>query len=239
VLVAGLLVPFATKTPGVVLHDYHDWLAHLLGSSNERWPGFRDAWTVWLAARHLLFGDALILDAPMAQPLLYRALQVATGLAVLAWCVWQQRRGVERRQLVALTLAMGIAWLMLFGPAVEHATYGFLAPVLAWAAVERCDWRPARPVLGAALVLILVCGWGALLRSWPAASAVLLTALPLGTALFTVWLCGYAATLAAAEHGLRIATGTSDVMISASGKQTGYNSLRLVAPPASDKRRAS
>ena len=144
-LAAGLLLPFATKAPGVVLHHYHEWLAHLFGSSSERWPGFRDAWTVWLAARHLLFGDALVLDDPMTQPLMYRVLQISTGLAVLAWCLWQQRRGVERRRLVALTLAMGLAWLMLFGPAVEHATYGFLAPVLAWAVVQHATGdRPAR-----------------------------------------------------------------------------------------------
>ena len=128
------MLPFATKAPDVVLTDYRDWLVHLFGSSSERWPGFRDAWTVWLATRHLLFGDALVLDEPMGQPLLYRLLQVSTGLGVLAWCLWQQRRGIEARTLVALTLAMGLAWLMLFGPAVEHATYAFL---------RRC-WRGPR-----------------------------------------------------------------------------------------------
>ncbi len=194
-LVLGLLLPFVTKMPGSVLQDYREWVAHLFGSSSERWPGFRDAWTVWLSARHLLFGDALVLDDPMGQPLLYRLLQVSTGLSVLAWCWWQQRRGVEARTLVALTLAMGLAWLMLFGPAVEHATYVFLAPALAWAAVQRCDWRASRPLIFAALALVLVFGWGVLLRSWPPAEPYLLTALPLGTALFAVWLCGYATTL--------------------------------------------
>jgi MYXO-CTERM domain-containing protein len=204
-LVAGLLLPFATKAPGLVLHDYRDWLAHLFGSSNERWPGFRDAWSIWLSAQHLLFGDTLVLDAPMTHPVLYRLLQAFTGLGVLAWCLWQQRRGVEPRVLVALALTMGLAWLMLFGPAVEHATYAFLGPALAWAAVQRCTWRPGRPVILTALTLVLVFGWGALFRAWPAAQPVLLLSLPLGTTLFVVWLCGYAATLPIADCGMRIA----------------------------------
>jgi hypothetical protein len=202
-LAAGLLLPFLTKAPGVVLHHYRDWLAHLLGSSGERWPGFRDAWTVWLAARSVVFGEPPALTDPIAHPLTYRALQVASGLGVLAWCLWQRARGLGPRPLLALTLAMGLAWLMLFGPAVEHATYVFLAPALAWAAAQRCAWRPARPLALASLGLVLVFGWGALLRSFPAAQPFLLAALPLGTALFAVWLCGHAATLTNAEYGMR------------------------------------
>jgi hypothetical protein len=245
-LFAGLLLPFATKAPAVVLHHYHEWLAHLLGSSSERWPGFRDAWTVWMAVRHLLVSDALVLDAPLSHPCLYRVLQLSTGLGVLAWCLWQQRRGVERRVLVALTLAMGLAWLMLFGPAVEHATYAFLAPMLAWAAVRRCDWRPARPIILAALALVYVCGWGALGRAWPAAAPWLLMALPLGTTMFVVWLCGYAATLSHAECGMRNAESQTNVMDGASITQTGYNSgVRVVdsafriSHSAIDERRAA
>jgi hypothetical protein len=198
-IAAGMALPFVTKAPAVVVDHYREWFAHLLGSSGERWPGFRDAWTVWQAGRHVLFGDALVLDDPIAHPLLYRAVQGLTGLGVLAWCLWQRARGVEPRPLIALTLAMGLAWLMLFGPSIEHATYPFLAPVLAWAAVQRCNWRPARPLAVVSVVLVLVFGWGALLRSLPAAEPYLLAALPVGTTLFAAWLCGYAATLTTRE----------------------------------------
>ena len=226
-LAAGLLLPFLTKSPGVVLHHYRDWLAHLFGSSGERWPGFRDAWTVWLAVRTAVFGEPPALTDPIAQPLAYRTLQVASGLGVLAWCLWQRARGLGRRPLLALTLAMGLAWLMLFGPAVEHATYVFLAPALAWAAAQRCDWRPARPLAVASLGLVLVFGWGAMLRSFPAAQPLLLPALPLGTALFAAWLCGYAATLPIADCGLRIADSKTDAMARASARPAGYNSCGL------------
>jgi hypothetical protein len=227
-LAAGLLLPFLTKAPDLVLHHYRDWLMHLLGSSGERWPGFRDAWTAWLAVRNVLFREPLALTAPIAHPLPYRALQVLSGLGVLAWCLWQRTRGLGSRQLLALTLAMGLTWLMLFGPAVEHATYVFLAPALAWAAAQRCDWRPARPLAVASLGLVLVFGWGAMLRSFPAAQPYLLAALPLGTALFAAWLCGHAATLPIADCGLRIADSNTNTTGRASDGRTDYNSCVLV-----------
>jgi hypothetical protein len=92
---------------------------------------------------------------------------------------------------------MGMAWLMLFGPAVEHATYVFLAAPLAWAVVQRDEWPSGRGLIGSAAVLVLVLGWGALARaaedSWPAGGSLLVAALPLGSALFTLWLVGYGA----------------------------------------------
>jgi hypothetical protein len=82
---------------------------------------------------------------------------------------------------------MGLGWLMLFGPAVESASFAFLAPVLAWAVVEPAGpWRRWLALASAGLVLVL--GWnavGGLLRpSFPA----VVGALPLGTCLFLVWL---------------------------------------------------
>jgi hypothetical protein len=81
---------------------------------------------------------------------------------------------------------------MLFGPAVEHATYVFLAPPLLWALLERRAWPHGRGLIWASFLLIMVLGWGAVTRrlapDWP----IVLTALPAGTALFTLWLVGYA-----------------------------------------------
>ncbi len=92
-----------------------------------------------------------------------------------------------------VTLSMGLAWLMLFGPAVEHATYVFLAPPLAWALLERRAWPHGQGLIVASFTLIMILGWGALTRllpMWP----ILLTALPAGTAVFALWLVGYAGT---------------------------------------------
>lgn len=190
------LIPVLTRPPDVVLEHYREWIGHLLESGNGRWLGFRDGWTIWIVLRHLLGGEPgpLPLREPM-DSLCYRLVQLLTAAAALGWCLWQQRRAAVRglgpRWMVHGTLSVGLAWLMLFGPAVEHATYVFLAPPLAWAVLERRAWPHGRALILAAFTCIMVLGWGALSRllpTWP----ILLIALPAGTALFALWLIGYA-----------------------------------------------
>jgi hypothetical protein len=190
------LLPFLTRPPSIVLDHYRSWFEHLLEKGDERWLGFRDGWTVWIVLRHL-FGGASG-EIALREPLdatWYRPLQLATAAAVLLWCLWQKcraaRLGLGPRWVVFVTLSMGLAWLMLFGPAVEHATYVFLSPPLVWAFLERRAWPIGRGLILSAFVLIMILGWGAvsrLLPTWP----ILLTTLPAGTALFTLWLIGYA-----------------------------------------------
>ena len=197
-LITFCLLPFLSRPPLIVLDHYREWLDHLLGTGTVRWLGFRDGWTVWVVMRHWLGGEAgpLLLSEPMDSSW-YRPVQLATAVSALLWCVWQQRRahrlGLGPRWLIHVTLSMGLAWLMLFGPAVEHATYVFLAPPLAWAVLERQAWPLGRGLILASFALIMVLGWGALTRllpTWP----ILLTALPAGTTLFLLWLLGYAAS---------------------------------------------
>jgi hypothetical protein len=200
---AGFLLPFLTRPPAAVLCQYAEWVDHLQQSTGERWLGFRDGWTFWLAVRHLAGG--LKGNFEICHPIdgsAYRLVQALSVPAVLAWCLWQRRRsrrrGLGAGWLVHVTLAAGLVWLMLFGPAVEHATYVFLAPMLVWAAVQREAWGRGRGLLLAAFVLIMVLGWGAVARlateAWPAGGPLLLAALPLGSALFVLWLAGYALT---------------------------------------------
>jgi hypothetical protein len=187
-LLAGCLIPFLTRPPGQVLGQYRDWIAHLTGFSQERWPGFRDAWTLWLVCRQYLGLEPvpLVLDAPLTSPI-YRWLQILTGLAVLAWCLGQGRGHSD--QMVALqTLALGSAWKLLFGPAVEHATYVFLAPWLSWALLEPGARGHERLLASLAGVLVLVLGWGTLTAPLLEALPILLAALPLGTVSFILWL---------------------------------------------------
>jgi hypothetical protein len=200
--VAGFLIPFLTKPVPVVLQHYEDWLVHLLSSGCERWQGFRDSWTVWVALRYV--ADGLPGRMDVCHPIDatgYRALQLLAALGALAWCLWQGRRaagaGLSAPWPVHAAVCVGMAWLMLFGPAVEHATYVFLAAPLAWAVVQRHEWPAGRGLIVAAAVLILGLGWGALARAagdpWPGGD-LLVAALPVGTALFTLWLVGYGAT---------------------------------------------
>jgi hypothetical protein len=190
-LVLGSLVPFVTRPPDVVLRHYAEWVAQLWHSGGTRWPGFRDAWTAWLVARHLLRGGGGAV--PFLQPVApaYVGVQLLSAACALAWCLWQQARRHRPRWLVRVTLAMGMAWLMLFGPAVEHATYAFLAPPLAWALLERGSGPRGRWLIVTAFVLIAVLGWDPLTRPWLDQLPFLLAALPVGSALLTVWLIGY------------------------------------------------
>ena len=194
-LAVGALVPFLSKPPATVVGHYREWVGHLADSSRERWPGFRDGWTVWLVTRQVLAdgdGGPLPLREPLDAPA-YRVLQLMTAAGCLAWCLALRRRGAGRRCVVLQTLAAGLAWLMLFGPAVEHATYVFLAPVLAWALLERDSRAFARGLIVTSGLLVLVCGWGALTRPVADSFPPVLAALPVGTALFMAWLVGRAA----------------------------------------------
>jgi hypothetical protein len=189
------LVPFLSRPPAVVLTHYQEWLDHLVATGDARWLGFRDGWTVCLVFRHLFGGEgaAIRLKDPVDSSY-YRLVQVATGALALLWCVWQRRRasrrGMGARWLVNVTLGISLAWLMLFGPAVEHATYVFLAPALTWAVLEHEAWPHGRGLIVAAFVLIMILGWGAVGRLL--SSPIFLTVLPAGTALFALWLIGYA-----------------------------------------------
>src|SRR5262249_27276115 len=135
--------------------------------------------------RHTAEGTPLPLTEPLDSPA-YRAVQLLAAAAALAWCLWLKRRRAPRAWLVHAALAVGCAWLLLFGPAAEHATFAFLAAPLAW---PRGRW-----LIGAAGALILVLGWGGLVRPWADDVPLLLAALPVGTGLFTAWLIGWAAT---------------------------------------------
>jgi hypothetical protein len=190
VLALGLLLPYLTKPPEVVCGYYAEWVGHLTGSAGERWPGFRDGWTVWVVVRHLFGGDTGELPLRAAiDAWWYRPLQLAAALGVLGWTLHLRRSGCDRRRIINVTLALGAAWLMVFGPASEHATYVFLAPSLAWTLVNAGAWPRARWLALAAGVLLLVLGWDALARD--AHATMLVAALPIGAVLLAIWMVGY------------------------------------------------
>jgi hypothetical protein len=183
------VIPFFSRPPSVVLGHYREWFNHLAQTGSERWPGFRDAWTMWLVVRHLFegrIGSVYLLDP--VEGVNYRVVQLTAAAGTLVFCLLQQRAGRPRRQLILWTLASGCAWLMLFGPAVEHATFVFLAPVLAWATLDQEGEPSTRPLALAAGILVLFFGFGSVARLFGESIPLTLTALPAGTALFYVWL---------------------------------------------------
>jgi hypothetical protein len=188
-LAVGALVPFLSRPPETVLRHYAEWIEQQRSLSAERWPGFRDAWTVWQVARRGVTGEAG--PVPLREPLesvSYRVFQLAAAGGCLCWCLVLQKRGGDRRELILRTLGIGSVWLMLFGPAIEYQTYVFLAPFLAAAAVDP-DARPTvRALTAAASVFILALGWGALGLWLAPAFPAILTVLPAGTCLYALGL---------------------------------------------------
>jgi hypothetical protein len=182
-LLAGLLIPFLTQSPEYVAQQYWGWYAHLAESSAARWPSFRDGWTVWE-----LFQKPINLPA-------YRILQVLTGLAALAWCLAQKRAQSTPREALTLTMSLGVAWLLMFGPAIEFNTYILLAPLLSCALLGGFLEKKGRPLIAAAFVLTTFLGAGAVERALTPISVLFTAALPCGTALFVVWLIAYAPSL--------------------------------------------
>ena len=78
---AGLAaVPFLTRPPRIVAWQYCEWYKSLTDNTKGRWPGYRDAWTIW---------EQLY---PPVNRHVYMAIQLAAALGVLGWCWWQYRR---------------------------------------------------------------------------------------------------------------------------------------------------
>lgn len=178
-LVATAILPWAMQSPHYVSEQYAAWFQHLGGSSARRWPGFRDAWTAWE-----LLGGPILLPA-------YRVLQAAAGLAVLAWCWRQRRQRGETRTTLTLVLAMGVTYLMIFGPATESSTYAWLAPFAAWGLLESLERRLWRPVMVPAFLLTGLGTFGAVERTLGALLPGAQLMLPVGSALFALWLVLY------------------------------------------------
>ncbi len=190
VLLLGLMVPFFTRPAPVVCWQYQDWMEKTLITSQLRWPGYRDGWSVWLVVEHLWRGAEGLPDITQkaGSARVYMLVQAMSGLGVLCWCLWQQRQNVETRALLTGTLGMGLGWLMLFGPASEHPTYAFLAPLLAWGVVQRDLWPGGRRLVEAAGMLILVLAWSAISQPlWPWCPW-LRVSLPLGSGVYLLWL---------------------------------------------------
>ncbi len=184
------------------------------GLGERAWDGFRDGWTVWVLVHNLVSqGPELNVFKEPIHSAVYRALQFLAAGGALVWCLWQQRRlttdhtddtdkiglipgensGLGRlsdmRELVTITLGIGMAWLMIFGPAVEFPTYVFLAPLVSWGVLESGARRHGVILAVAAWLLTTIVPYVTVSGSGPV--SFLLAALPCGTALFAIWLLRY------------------------------------------------
>ena len=149
---AGLFVlSLVLQRPAYAWGEYRSWFTVLGGDDRLE----TDIYATWRDFGFLLRASGVPLSDRA-----YRVMEAAAGglVAVFLWS-GQRWRGWERERLLTGALYLGCAWMLLFGPATEAATYVLLALplcaslVAAWEQPGETRWRWA---LAAAYVLLFV-----------------------------------------------------------------------------------
>ena len=117
---AGLFVlSFGLQHPPYVWREYHRWFA-VLGGDNRLNTGLYFTWRD--------FGYLLRVCGIPVSERIYRAMEITTGGGLALFLLLGQRRGGwAQEKLLGGVFCLGCAWMMLFGPATEAATYVVLA----------------------------------------------------------------------------------------------------------------
>ncbi len=170
------LVPFLTRPPATVAWQYCEWYRALTGPLQERWSGYRDAWTIW----NELW--------PPVHDRIYRALRLATAAGAFGWCVWQRRRTTATNLFLMQVFSIWASWQLLFGPGTEQLTYGIIAPATSWAVLVACAEKKARWLTLTAWAMSALLASGdiehAVCQVFPAGTILL----PSSVVLFLAWL---------------------------------------------------
>jgi len=184
-----LLFPFLTSPTSFVLAEYQSWYDHLQETKGLRWPGFRDAWYGWLVFQEQLQPgnfNAQLWSIPTNS--FYKVLQLLTGIGTAVVVLYWKTKFTDKVELTFRSIALGMVWILLFGPASEFPTFAFIAPFLGCAWLERKNWNKGEPLLLISIILILVLGWQNFTFPLRNHLPILLSALPLGTLCFALWL---------------------------------------------------
>jgi alpha-1,2-mannosyltransferase len=171
------LLPFLTRPFNVVIEQYQEWHTSLITQEQGRWPGFRDAWTIW---------------ENIHQPVSligYKVLQLASAAGVLLWCLYQRRRIASTGRLLIAIISIWVSWQLIFGPGSEQLTYGLIAPSAAWAVLVSVEEQKHRLWTILTWLTLVLCSCGEietpLIKHLHPGFAMLL---PLSVASFAVWL---------------------------------------------------
>ena len=147
---AGLFaLSLVLQRPSYAWREYHHWFA-VLGGDDRLETDIYESWRD--------FGFMLRASGVPLSDRAYRVMEAAAGGALAAFLWAGQRWGKwERERLLVGVLYLGCAWMLLFGPATEAATYVLLALPVCAALVAA--WRvrsPWRWAFVASYVLLLV-----------------------------------------------------------------------------------
>ncbi len=150
VALAGLFVlSLVVQRPSYAWGEYGSWFT-VLGGDNRLET---DLYATWRDFGFLLRASGVPLSDRA-----YRVMEAAAGgLLALFLLIGQRWRGWGREPLLTGALYLGCAWMLLFGPATEAATYVLLAlPLCAALATAWTAGQTRRWPLAAAYVLLLV-----------------------------------------------------------------------------------
>jgi hypothetical protein len=118
---------------------------------------------------------------------------MVAALIVLLICLWYLRPILSDRVRVTVAATLGMAYVMMFGPAVERPTLALFGVFSSWAVMESLDLPRARWLGIGGYVCSTVLSWGLCQRltqnRWP----IFMAALPVGAFLILVWTVLYAA----------------------------------------------
>ncbi len=137
----GLLLPFLTRPPNMVLTQYASWWVHLSDS------------TVLMRERLRSVDQLFALCRVPLSPRAFSVMELAAGAAGLALCYLHTRRTAQARERLTWVLLVYSTWVVLFGPATESCTYAVIGPALAWSLIDAFR----RPAGWGGRILLIVC----------------------------------------------------------------------------------
>jgi hypothetical protein len=126
---AGLLLPFVTQAPSIVIAQNLSWFRHLQDS------------TVILRERQRSLDHLFELYHHPFSPHIFTWIGLSAGAFALVLCRWHARNTCHVGERLTFTYMMFAVWVALFGPATETCTYVVVAPAIAWSIVEALNDR--------------------------------------------------------------------------------------------------
>ena len=160
-LLGVFAVSLVLQRPGYVWAEYHEWFG-VLGRDDRLAAETKNSWRD--------FGSLLrAFDVPVSA-VADRAMDAAAGAALAAFLWWGQRwQRWNHDRLLGGLFCLGCAWMILFGPATEAATYLLLALPLCGTLAAAWTLPTTGPVCSVRWMLTMVYAlllWAGLSNSW-------------------------------------------------------------------------
>jgi hypothetical protein len=184
----GALIPFATRPFEVVVQQHANWLDQMQLNTHGRWPGYRDAWTLYQAGRWIGTGRPIDFIESNDYPE-YHLAQLLGAAGVALWVLALRWRGASRRERLLGALALGGCWSLLFGASVEHCTMVVVGPSLIGSLLLLESPAPFAPwLVRLAAVLMLLLTGHFLANTLRPFIPLIDIAMPFGVVLYAIWL---------------------------------------------------